>query len=176
MFPFVFPQVLYSLYYSVFREDFNLGFGTPKSDKCATCEAYKYRVQSQDLTAQEKMEPTANFIIHRRKARKFYDLMNVASEDTITLCFDMMENQVLPKTPIGAAYYSRQLYLYIFGIVRHHGKNGEQSKNDVHFYTWLESENHKDSNMIASALQHHLSCRKAEVHSKTELKLCKIKM
>ncbi|KAG5263245.1 hypothetical protein AALO_G00284190 [Alosa alosa] len=52
----------------------------------------------------------------------------------------------------GQAYYSRQLYLYLFGVVRHHGENSRQPKEDVHLYVWQENQGPKDSNMIASAL------------------------
>ena len=83
----------------------------------------------------------------------------------------MMENQILPKTPIGQAYYSRQLYFYVFGVVCHNGRQATQGKNDVFFYTWLESENHKDSNMIASAIQHLLSHRLEVIKSKKVVRL-----
>ncbi|CAL9702359.1 unnamed protein product [Knipowitschia caucasica] len=65
-----------------------------------------------------------------------------------------MQNLVLPRTPIGQAYYSRQLYMYVFGVVVHHGKGSKQAMEDVHLYTWMEHENRKGSNMTASALDH----------------------
>ena len=37
--------------------------------------------------------------------------------DSFTISFDMMENQVLPKSPIGQCYYSRQMYFYVFVVV-----------------------------------------------------------
>ena len=68
----------------------------------------------------------------------------------------MMQNMVLPKSPIGQTYYSRQLYQYVFGVVHHRGRGQNQRKEGIHLYTWLENENKKDSNMVASALQHYL--------------------
>ena len=50
-----------------------------------------------------------------------------------------MQNMVLPKTSIGQAYYSRQMYLYLFGVVVHHGENSHQTKDDVHLYVWQEN-------------------------------------
>ncbi|ROJ94849.1 hypothetical protein DPX16_8053 [Anabarilius grahami] len=67
-----------------------------------------------------------------------------------------MQNQVLPKSPISQTFCSRQLYLYVFGVVRHRGCGQDQRKEDIHIFTWLESENKKDSNMVASALQYYL--------------------
>ena len=44
--------------------------------------------------------------------------------------------------------------MYVFGVVLHHGEGGAQSRNDIHLYSWMEYENCKNSNMIASALNH----------------------
>ncbi|GFN88878.1 hypothetical protein PoB_001538400 [Plakobranchus ocellatus] len=113
----------------------------------------------------------AEFILHRRQARKFYDLMNQNVDNSVTICFDVMENLVLPKTRIGAAYYSRQLYLYVFGVVRHRGPNIPQTKDDVIFNIWLESQAHKDSNTIASALKHAFSHFSGELQHAQVLRL-----
>ena len=125
---------------------------------------------------EQQLALTANFIIHRRR---FYDELNTVSDDSmktgthdsITLMFDMMENQVLPKSDIGAAYYARQLHLYILGIVRHRGAGGTQGKEDILFYTWLESQNRKNRSMVSSALQHCLKSYQSELQRKTSLKL-----
>ncbi len=86
----------------------------------------------------------------------FYDLLGKVDHDSVTLSFDMMQNLTLPRTPIGQAYYSRQLHLYVFGVVIHHGKGSKQAVDDVHLYTWMEHENRKGSNMTASDLDHCL--------------------
>ena len=145
-------DVSYSLYYTVFRNSFNLGFGHPVTDACADCVKYRLEIANGDQSEDDKKIKTAQFILHRRRARMFYDLLGDIRDDSITVCFDMMQNLVLPKTPIGQAYYSRQLYMYIFGVVVHRGKGCHQYKDDVHLYTWMEHENRKDSNVIASAL------------------------
>lgn len=108
------------------------------------------------MTEEEKRIESATYILHRRRARVFYDLLGKVDHDAVTVCFDMMQNLVLPRTPIGQAYHSRQLYMYVFGVVVHHGKGGKQAMDDVHLYTWMEHENRKGSNMTASALDHCL--------------------
>ena len=148
-------QISYAFYYGVFVYDFNLGFGHPAKDVCSECVKFKLQLKDPELSDEEKRTVTAMYILHRRRGRKFYDLMN-AVEDTFTVCFDIMANLALPKTPIGQAYYSRQLYLYVFGIVRHRGRGNTQGKEDIHLFVWLEHQNRKDSNMVASALQHYL--------------------
>ena len=89
----------------------------------------------------------------------------------MTLVFDMMENQPLPKSDIGEAYYARQLHLYVFGVVRHRGSGGQQGKEDILFYTWLECQNRKNSNMIVSALKHCLDRLYTEIRNSNELRL-----
>ncbi|KAL0152442.1 hypothetical protein M9458_052165, partial [Cirrhinus mrigala] len=110
----------------------------------------------------EHIQSSASFILHRRRARMFYDLLGRVAEGHVTLCFDMMQNMVLPKAPIGKAYYSRQMYLYLFGVVVPHGENSHQKKDDVHLYVWQENESSKDSNMIASALSDCLEVRQIQ--------------
>ena len=149
-------QVTYSLYYSIFCYKFNLGFGHPVTDVCATCASYKLHCKDQLAAEEDRRREAASYILHRRRARVFYDMLNATDEASVTVCFDMMQNLSLPKTPIGQAYYSRQLSMYVFGVVVHHGRGGGQSKEDVHLYVWQENENRKDSNMVASALNNCL--------------------
>ncbi len=91
------------------------------TDACSDCAKYKIRITDPNLTETEKRMESASFLLHRRRARMFYDLLGRVAEGHVTLCFDMLQNMVLPKTPIGQAYYSRQMYLYLFGVVVHHG-------------------------------------------------------
>lgn len=123
----------YSLYYSVFSKEFNLGFGHPATDACTDCAKYKIRITDPNLTDTEKRMESASFILHRHRAHAFYDRV---TEGHVTLCFDMMQNLFLPKTVIGQSYYSRQMYLYLCGVVVHHGENSYQAKDYVHLYVW----------------------------------------
>ena len=130
-------QVSYRMYYSVFQYDFNLGFGHPATDICSTCVHHRFRMKDPDSTDEEKRQEVMHLMLHRRRSRMFYVLMNLV-EDSVTVRFDVMENLVLPKSPIGQTYYSRQLYMYVFGVVNHHGRGGPQKKEDVTLYTWME--------------------------------------
>ncbi|XP_041362797.1 uncharacterized protein LOC121378605 [Gigantopelta aegis] len=148
-------QVTYSLYWSIFVYDFNLAFGHPATDVCSTCLKFRIAIRDTEQTPDEKQEKILLYTLHRRRARQFYNKMNEVG-DSFIVCFDVMENLVLPKSPVGQAYYSRQLYLYVFGIVHHRGRGESQRKEDIHLYTWLEHQNAKDSNTIASALHNYL--------------------
>lgn len=149
-------QVTYSLYWSIFMYDFNLAFGHPAKDLCSTCVKSRMEMNDPTLTDEQKRQKILLYSVHRRRARQFYNLLNDVG-DSFTVCFDVMENLVLPKSAIGQTYYSRQLYFYVFGVVRHRGRGESQSRHDIHLCTWLEYENAKDSNMIASALQHYFT-------------------
>ena len=68
-----------------------------------------------------------------------------------------MQNVELPRSSIGEAYYARQLWLYFLRIIEHKAtgdKNilGNQDKNDIHLYTWVEHEMGRGANQITSAL------------------------
>ncbi|XP_041930266.1 uncharacterized protein LOC121694269 [Alosa sapidissima] len=55
-------QTSYSLYYSVFSKEFNLGFGHPATDACADCAKYNFRITDPNLTDTEKRMESASFI------------------------------------------------------------------------------------------------------------------
>ena len=84
-------NVSYQLYFAVFHCDFNLGFGRAATDICATCVSFKHKLK---IKQQQQLD-----MIHRRKAQAFYDKLDDV-QDSITICFDIMENLVLPKTLI----------------------------------------------------------------------------
>lgn len=149
-------QVSYSLYWSIFVYDFNLAFGHPAKDVCSACVKLRMAINNPDVTAEEKRNKILLYSRHRRHARQFYDALNDVG-DTFTVCFDIMENLVLPKPASAQTYYSRQLCFYVFGVMRHRGREEAQRRHDIHLFTWLEYENSKDSNIIASALQHYFT-------------------
>lgn len=89
--------------------------------------------------------------IHKLRAKAFFKLLQKEEENEILLSFDCQKNLPLPKIPDQSVYYSRQLYLYNFTIVRgssHHNL----SKDNVYSYIWTEETAHKGSNEICSAV------------------------
>ncbi|XP_030609214.1 uncharacterized protein LOC115796882 [Archocentrus centrarchus] len=149
-------QVSYALYRSIFVHDFNLAFGHPAEDVCSSCAKYRVAVKDTELSAEEKRNKILQYTVHRRQARQLYQLLNDVGE-SFTVCFDIMENLVLPESGVGQTYSSKQLYFYVFGVVRHRGTEYPLSRHDINLYTWLECENSKDRNIITSALQHYFA-------------------
>ena len=124
-------EVKYNYYYGVFVSSFNLGFGSPKTDVCSFCVKTKASIAITQDQARKKVLLT-ELLVQNMRAKKFYALLNEEQDDSVlTVCFDLMQNQALPKSPIGEAYYARQLWLYFLGIVVH--RLNEQQRDDVFF-------------------------------------------
>ncbi len=93
-------QISYSLYYSVFMYDFDLGFGHSSKDVCSTCMKFKLKQKDPELSDEEKHKEYALFVLHRCKGHRFYFLLNDVGE-SFTISFDMMQDMVLPSHPLG---------------------------------------------------------------------------
>ncbi|XP_052427306.1 uncharacterized protein LOC127969418 [Carassius gibelio] len=145
-------QVSYSLYWSIFVYDFNLAFGHPAKDVCSSCVKFRIAINDPDLTAEEKRNKILLYTLHRRRARQFYDTLNDVG-DTFTVCFDIMENLVLPRSAICQTYYSRQVYFYVFGVVRHRGRGEPQSRHEINLYTFIQTGQKGDCREIRWNLQ-----------------------
>ena len=151
-------NVKYSLYYKIFATCFHLGFGNPKEDVGSTCVKLKTTINAtKDM--EKKKELITEMLLHKMRAKKFYALLKEEPKDDSvpTICFDLMQNQPLPKSAISEAYYSRQLRQFFLGIPIH--KPGTQRREDVSFYTWGEHEQGRGANTVASALTHFIEER-----------------
>lgn len=94
--------------------------------------------------------------VHKRRGKAFFDILKQERDGIQTISFDCQKNMVLPKVPDQAAYYSRQFYLYNFGIVQGSSKSCLTPLN-VFLYVWTENIRPKRSNKIASAVSHRLN-------------------
>jgi hypothetical protein len=149
-------DVKYSMYRSVFINEYNLSFGHPRTDVCSTCIKLKQQLLLEsDVNKKKEIATTKN--LHLSMAKQFFKKLNdVEDNGTVTIAFDLMQNQALPKSPVGEAYYARQLWQYFLGIVRHRASDKTQCRDDVLFYTWSESQGGRGANEIGSALVHYL--------------------
>ena len=79
------------------------------------------------------MRVATELLVHKREARSFYRLLNAdIDETTAVFAVDMMQNQPLPKLPIGETFYARQLWQFILGIVRHFRQNPPQPSENCY--------------------------------------------
>lgn len=140
---------LYHYYYSVFKSCFNIGFGSIKTDICSTCERYANLLKAvkteKDHTINVDNGPGSPVqkytdkelrterLLHKLRVQRFFKELNTWPENTIVINFDLMQNQALPKTEIGEAYYSRQLWFHTFGIVIHQ-PDKKLNHETIYFY------------------------------------------
>ena len=109
-------SVKYDYFRRIFKRDFRIGFGSPKTDTCSFCERHRHKIKAEQNPRNNNML-MAQYVIHKRRAKAFYSLLNESRDGLKTFCFDHQQNQVLPKVPDKQAYYSRQLYIYNFTMV-----------------------------------------------------------
>lgn len=144
-----------SYFRAIFNMDFNLGFGNPRTDACSKCIELTEKIKTEKESS-NKVKLITDKRIHVLKAKAFFNLLREKKEGMATFSFDCQKNLVLPKVPDQSCYYSRQLYLYNFAIIRG-SSNDPLNKDNSRSFVWTENEHFKGSNEIASAVYHTLN-------------------
>lgn len=144
-----------SYFRHIFNTQYNLGFGTPRTDVCSTCLQLTEKIKR---CSDEKIK--VNLMtekrVHKMRAQAYFSLLRQAENGVVIYSFDCQKNQVLPKVPDQQAYYSRQLYIYNFTVVRGTSKS-KLNSSTVTSFCWTENEYSKGSNEIASCIHHILN-------------------
>lgn len=134
----------------IFNTEYNLGFGNPRTDVCSTCLQLGERIKTcRDL--EDKKTLITELRVHKLRAKAFFHLLQENNDDLLILSFDCQKNQPLPKIPDQATYYSRQVYIYNFTVVKGHSK-GKINSQTVTSYCWTENQFPKGSNEISSCV------------------------
>ena len=68
----------------------------------------------------------------------------------LTVCFDFKQNMPYPHIATGDVFYSRQLWLFVFGI--YSAKTGKSR-----IYTWPETNARRCVNEVVSCLDDYIS-------------------
>lgn len=139
-----------SYFRSIFNNKYNLGFGTPQTDVCSLCIELSEKLKREDDPAKKNVLITEKRV-HKLKYKAFYDKLKDPNPNTLILSFDCQKNLPLPKVPDQSTYYSRQVYVHNFTVVKGNSKS-ELGQDNVTAYCWTENEYCKDSNLIASCL------------------------
>lgn len=143
-----------SYFREVINTHFNFGFGSPKTDACSTCLHLDEQLKVEtDMEKKQELETQKR--VHKLKADAFYEMLKTADDKAVILTFDCQKNLLLPRVPDQLAYFSRQYSFYNFTVINGHSKT-KLTKENVHCYTWCESEYAKNSSSITSCLYHHL--------------------
>ncbi|XP_068084852.1 uncharacterized protein [Anabrus simplex] len=133
---------------SIFNKTYNLGFGSPRVDVCSTCLQLDERLKHAG-PGEEKQQIITEKRVHKLRAKAFYTSLKCTDPKIVTFSYDCQKNLPLPKVPDQAAYYSRQIYLHNFTVVKGDSKS-QLTPENVTAYIWTENEFGKGSNEIAS--------------------------
>jgi len=141
-------------FHKVFINNFNLSFGHPRQDVCSYCSEMNARIQIEDDT-EKKMELNNELQSHKICSKIFSKTMLNVKPGSVNVSFDMMQNQPIPKLSVTDTFYSRQIWLYNLTFCINFS-NSEQSPENCHLYTWVESESARGPNEVCSILLHFL--------------------
>ncbi|CAK1590885.1 unnamed protein product [Parnassius mnemosyne] len=125
-----------SYFRSIFNEDFNLGFGSPRTDVCSKCIKLQEKLKNENDPSKKSQLMTKKRI-HKLRTQAFFKLLKDKKEQMITFSFDFQKNLVLPKVSDQSCYYSRELYLYNFTVVQGSSKD-PLNENTTFAYIWIE--------------------------------------
>lgn len=160
-------KVKYEYYLEHYNKNFGFRFGRPQVDVCSTCEDLKTKLKSSSLNESAKRVASAEYIVHMRRANKFYKKLNEIKEisqtrpDVMGIAFDYMQNLPLPFLPVQEMFYLRKLWFYVFNIY-------DMKNNKAYFYTYAEGEANKGPNevcsMVLSFIQNHMPNEVKELH------------
>ncbi|KAB0790260.1 hypothetical protein PPYR_04796 [Photinus pyralis] len=132
---------------------YNSAFGTPLTDCCSTCLRTKEQLKiATSLDVRQKL--LTEHRVHIAKAKAFFGLLKTKL-NTSYFSFDCQKNLALPRLPNQAAYFSQQINYNNFTVVAGTSRDKLTPRN-VFSYLWTEIDSRKDSNTIASALNHTL--------------------
>lgn len=107
----------YTMFHKIFVTQFNIGFRGPAADVCSYCTRLKHKIKN-EKNEKEKVKAITEKRIHQLRSKAFYELLKMNSNNAITFCFDMQQVQPLPKTPVGEAFYLRQISYYTFCCIK----------------------------------------------------------
>lgn len=143
--------VSYWYYLKVFNEEFSLCFKPPQVDDCCLCEELSQKIQSKDLSDEDKKLYIAQKLVHLHRANKFYkklqeiQALSQTEDDVLGISFDFMQNLHLPCIPFQSTIFLRQLIVNVFSI-------NNFKTNVVKFYIYDEYIGGKGPNNVSSLL------------------------
>lgn len=153
------PEVKASdyLYRQIFHDEFNLRFGTPRSDTCATCDKNFVKLCAAE-TQEEYDRLYLESEVHHEKAESAYHKLKEdtnlakANSNVHVLCVDLQQVLFCPVLTHSNVFYQRQLSTYNCAI--HNG-----GTNEVSMSVWDETTAKRGANEIASVILHYVTER-----------------
>lgn len=158
------PPVSRQWYHKIFKTDFKLGFGQPRTDTCSSCDLLKTQIDGAE-NEEERRNFTMQLELHHRKAESGQQAMSKDSQsaksnnETLVISFDMQQQMFLPQLTHSQMYYSRQLAVCNLGI---HVENTNQGIMNM----WSENQGGRGSVEVASCLYNILTTDVIKVEQK----------
>ena len=138
----------YQKYWDIFSKKFNLGFGSPRTDVCSQCESFRVQIRKEQ-NSNQRQKLITEFRLHKLRAKRFYEELRSSRDGEVTVCFDMEQNQPLPKLSVSEVFYSRQVWIYNLTVMI---KEDHQGQDNTRIFTWLETEAGRGANEVSSAV------------------------
>lgn len=148
-------RIKYEYFLRYFKENFDLKFGRPQIDTCITCEQLGVKIKSPTLNDNAKRAATAELLLHKARAKKFYkkmrevEIMCTSNNHIRGICFDFMQNLPLPEVPVQDVFYLRQLWVYVFGV-------HDLGSSRAQMFVYHEGEAKKGANDVCSMLLQYI--------------------
>lgn len=146
--------VKYWFYFRYFKDNFNYGFGRPRTDVCSVCSALDVKIKAERNQIEKKKLEVA-LKLHRYKAKAFYRRKGVCAEaaknnpNIAVISFDFQQNIPCPHLSVSDVFYSRQLWLYNLGF-------HNLGQNKATMYMWPENVARRGVNEVISCLNHYI--------------------
>lgn len=144
----------YLVYYQVFKNEFNISFGMPRTDTCAKCDELTLKINSTvDIETKQKLIQEKD--LHLRKAEKFRQIKNhykleARAGKCMAISFDFQQNLPLPHIRTSDVFYKSQLWYYVFGI-------HDLADDSASMYVYTEDVAKKGANDVTSMILHYLN-------------------
>uniref|UniRef100_A0A1B0BZH4 Uncharacterized protein n=1 Tax=Glossina palpalis gambiensis TaxID=67801 RepID=A0A1B0BZH4_9MUSC len=142
-------------YRKIFNTEFNLNFHTPRKDTCQECDSLKQNIEASS-NEDEKLHLMEIHDSHLNSAeqasKSLTDDIRKAKDNPSEyygFTFDLKKALSYPKLSVTAAYYKRNMYVYILGFHNFHNENAKM-------YTWDETIASRGSQEVASCILKHI--------------------
>jgi len=83
------------------------------------------------------MNHVVEYRLHKQRAKRFYKELRESRDGEVTVCFNMEQNQPLPKLSVLEVFYSHQMWIYNLTVMI---KGDHQGQDNTSIFTWLETE------------------------------------
>uniref|UniRef100_A0A8D8SK62 DUF7869 domain-containing protein n=2 Tax=Cacopsylla melanoneura TaxID=428564 RepID=A0A8D8SK62_9HEMI len=157
--------VSYSLYRKVFIRDFNLRFGTPRSDTCKKCDKF-YAQLILASSDEEKQTIETETTEHHMEADEAYKILAEDGENPnlVTLCVDLQQVIVTPMLTHSDVYYQRQYSNYNLAV-------HNMTKKQANMFLWHQMVAKRGAKDIGSCMLNYVVTNFKKLGPREERKL-----